>query len=308
MAIPNFQSVMLPLLQFAADGDEHTSAEAIEHIAKRFDLSDDERREMVPSGQQPRLNNRVAWSRTYLKNAGLLESTGRSRFRITNRGREVLARKPERIDVAFLMQFPEYVAFRNGTRKQESGDTISTVLLDSTDDSIETPEEQLASGYQRLHANLAQEILTRIMQSPPSFFEQLVVDLIIAMGYGGSRRDAGEAVGRSGDGGIDGIIKEDRLGLDAVYLQAKRWDGPVSRPVVQGFAGSLAGIHATKGILITTSRFTDDARTFVRNLGMKIVLIDGEQLAELMIEYGVGVTEVTRYTVKRLDLDYFEAE
>ena len=146
------------------------------------------------------------------------------------------------------------------------------------------------------------------MQSPPTFFEQLVVDLIIAMGYGGSRKDAGEAVGRSGDGGIDGIIKEDRLGLDAVYLQAKRWDGPVSRPVVQGFAGSLAGIHATKGILITTSRFTDDARTFVRNLGMKIVLIDGEQLADLMIEYGVGVTEVTRYTVKRIDLDYFEAE
>jgi restriction system protein len=208
----------------------------------------------------------------------------------------------------FLMQFPEYVAFRNGSHKSDTGSTRSVVLQEIANESVETPEEQLESGYQRLHENLSQEILTRIMQSPPSFFEQLVVDLIIAMGYGGSRKDAGEAVGRSGDGGIDGIIKEDRLGLDAVYLQAKRWDGPVSRPTVQGFAGSLAGIHATKGILITTSRFTDDARTFVRNLGMKIVLIDGEQLADLMIEYGVGVTEVTRYVVKRLDLDYFEAE
>ena len=175
-------------------------------------------------------------------------------------------------------------------------------------ESDETPEESLEASYQRLKVSLAQEILDRIKQSPPSFFEQTVIDLLVAMGYGGSRRDAGQAVGRSGDGGIDGIIKEDRLGLDTVYLQAKRWDSVVGRPVVQGFAGSLAGFHANKGILITTSRFSDDARRYVQNLGMRLVLIDGDELADLMIEYGVGVTEVTRYSVKRIDLDYFDAE
>ncbi len=172
----------------------------------------------------------------------------------------------------------------------------------------QTPEESLEASYQRLNRDLAREILARIKAAPPSFFEQTVVDLLVAMGYGGSRRDAGQAIGRSGDEGIDGIIKEDRLGLDTVLLQAKRWESPVGRPVVQGFAGSLAGFHAGKGIFITTSRFSDDARNYVQNLGMKIVLIDGEQLADLMIEYGVGVTEVTRYSVKRVDLDYFDAE
>jgi restriction system protein len=308
MPIPNFQLLLLPMLQLASDGEVHTASDSVEYLAAHLNLTDEDLREMLPSGTQRRFENRVAWARTHLKHAGLLEYPDRARFRITERGREVLAQEIDRLDMPFLMQFPEYVAFRNGSHKSDTGSTRSVVLQEIANESVETPEEQLESGYQRLHENLSQEILTRIMQSPPSFFEQLVVDLIIAMGYGGSRKDAGEAVGRSGDGGIDGIIKEDRLGLDAVYLQAKRWDGPVSRPTVQGFAGSLAGIHATKGILITTSRFTDDARTFVRNLGMKIVLIDGEQLADLMIEYGVGVTEVTRYVVKRLDLDYFEAE
>jgi restriction system protein len=299
---------MLPLLQFAGDGDEHTVSEAIDHLAQQFNLSEDDRREMLPSGRQRRFDNRVAWSRSYLKNAGLFTNPGRGRFRITDRGRQALAQRPKRIDIDFLLQYPEFVEFRNGSHKTKEAATAVSVLREPNVATSQSPEELLDSAYQSLQEDLSREILTRIMESPPSFFEQVVVDLIIAMGYGGSRRDAGEAVGGSGDGGIDGIIKEDRLGLDAVYLQAKRWDGPVSRPIVQGFAGSLAGIHATKGILITTSRFTDDARTFVRNLGMKIVLIDGNELADLMIEFGVGVTEVTRYTVKRIDLDYFEAE
>jgi len=206
------------------------------------------------------------------------------------------------------LQFPEFVEFRNGSRKPHGGQIITKTLEGSLEESLQTPEESLESSYQRLKDDLAQEILGRIMQSSPSFFEQVVVDLIVAMGYGGSRKDAGEAVGRSGDEGIDGMIKEDRLGLDTVYLQAKRWESVVGRPVVQAFAGSLAGAHANKGILITTSRFSDDAKGYVRNIGMKIVLIDGVELADLLIEYGVGVTEVTRYIVKRVDLDYFDVE
>ncbi len=305
MPIPGFKHVMLPLLQLASDGQEHTVAEAIDRLADYFDLSDEDRSEMLPSGNQRRFDNRVAWSRTYLKQAGLFCYPSRGRFKLTERGRQVLDGQPEHIDVPFLMQFPEFVA----TRSTPHLNSKSAVQPDEGDRaSEETPEELLDTAYQQLKRDLAQEIVDRIKQAPPSFFEQTVVDLLVAMGYGGSRRDAGQAVGRTGDGGIDGIIKEDRLGLDTVLLQAKRWDSVVGRPVVQGFAGSLAGFHANKGIFITTSRFSDDARSYVQNLGMKIVLIDGEQLADLMIEYGVGVTEVNRYSVRRIDLDYFDAE
>ncbi len=305
MVVPDFQSVMLPLLELAGDGQEHVVAEAVDRLAEHFNLSDEDRREMLPSGAQRRFDNRVAWARTYLKQACLFDYPGRGRFRLTDRGREVLRQNPDHIDVPFLMQFPEFVASRSSKRSSSSQTSPPT-----PDDAVneQTPEEDLESAYSRLKQDLAQEILTRVKAAPPSFFEQTVVDLLVAMGYGGSRRDAGQAVGRSGDQGIDGIIKEDRLGLDTVLLQAKRWESPVGRPVVQAFAGSLAGFHASKGILITTSRFSDDARNYVRNLGMRIVLIDGDELADLMIEYGVGVTEVTRYSVKRVDLDYFDAE
>ena len=305
MAVPEFKSVMLPLLELASDGQEHNVAEAVERLAEHFNLSEEDRREMLPSGTQRRFDNRVAWARTYLKQACLFNYPGRSRFQLTDRGREVLSRKPDHIDVPFLMQFPEFVASRS-SKQPPSSETSSPTLNDAVND--QTPEEELESTYLRLKQDLAQDILMRVKGAPPSFFEQTVVDLLVAMGYGGSRRDAGQAVGRSGDQGIDGIIKEDRLGLDTVLLQAKRWESPVGRPVVQAFAGSLAGFHASKGILLTTSRFSDDARNYVRNLGMRIVLIDGEQLADLMIEYGVGVTEVTRYSVKRVDMDYFDAE
>ncbi len=305
MAVPEFQAVMLPLLRLAGDGEIHTAAEAVDRLAVHFELTENDRREMLPSGTQRRFDNRVAWSRSYLKQAGLLESPGRGQFKITERGQEVLDEHPKRVDIPYLMRFPEFVAFRTSSHELKS--SVESAVS-SGQESNETPEESLEASYQRLKVSLAQEILDRIKQSPPSFFEQTVIDLLVAMGYGGSRRDAGQAVGRSGDGGIDGIIKEDRLGLDTVYLQAKRWDSVVGRPVVQGFAGSLAGFHANKGILITTSRFSDDARRYVQNLGMRLVLIDGDELADLMIEYGVGVTEVTRYSVKRIDLDYFDAE
>lgn len=300
MAIPGFQALMLPLLQMASDGTVHEVDEAIEHLAECFKLTDDERKEMLPSGTQRSFNNRVIWARSYMKQAKLLEYPGRSQFRITDRGLKILQTNPPRIDIAFLMQFPEFVEFRKGNRK--------AATKESGSDSEQTPEEALESSYQSLQESLAQELLDRIKASPPQFFENLVVDLLVAMGYGGSRKDAGQAVGQSGDGGIDGIIKEDRLGLDVVYLQAKRWEGTVGRPVVQGFAGSLAGYHANKGVMITTSQFSSDAVQYARSIGMKIVLIDGEQLADLMIEHGVGVSQVATYTVKRIDLDYFSAE
>lgn len=304
MPIPDFQSAMLPVLRLAQDGKDHTLREAVEALAVEFKATEEERNELLPSGRQRRLHNRVGWAKTYLQKAGLIEPNGRGRFRITPRGQEVLQRKPGRIDMKFLEQFPEYNAFaalRHDAAEEES----SAPELPSA---TETPEEILEESYQELRKRLADELLDRIKACDPKFFEKLVVDLLVTMGYGGSRKDAGQAVGQSGDEGIDGIIKEDRLGLDVVYIQAKRWSNTVGRPVVQAFAGSLEGQRARKGVLITTSDFSREARDYVRQIEKKIVLIDGGELAKLMIDHGVGVTEVATYTVKKLDLDYFGDE
>jgi restriction system protein len=298
MAVPDFQSVMLPLLRVVGDGQEHTLSETIETLAQQFGLTQDERREMLQSGNQSRFDNRVGWARTYMKKAGLLEITGRAKFRITPRGIEVLKKKPDRIDIKFLKQYPEFLEFQNLSRQH----------VDEEEDEkkrSETPEEVLEASYQKLRRDLAHDLLERVKSSPPRHFENLVVDLLLAMGYGGSRKDAGEAIGQSGDGGIDGIIKEDKLGLDVVYIQAKRWEATVGRPVVQAFAGSLEGQRARRGVLITTSQFSQDAKDYVTRIEKKIVLVDGEQLAQLMIDHDIAVAEVARYTVKRVDLDYF---
>ena len=313
MTIPDFQSIMLPLLEIVKDGQEHSHREVRESLAAQFNLSDAEKRELLPSGRQARFDNRVAWSRAYLKKAGLIENTRRGIFRITADGLELLKNKPSRIDIKFLMRFPGIKEWhRPSSRKAEDDETA---VLTSGDNGPEggavetqTPEEVLEASYLELRRALAQELIDRVMACPPKFFESLVVDLIVAMGYGGSRRDAGRAIGQSGDGGIDGIIKEDKLGLDIVYIQAKRWNNVVGRPVVQAFAGSLNGQRARKGIMITTSYFSPDARDYVGRIEKKIVLIDGVQLAQLMIDYGIGVAEVANYTVKRVDLDYFEDE
>ncbi len=302
MAVPDFQSLMLPLLVLNNDGAEHTTSESVKKLTDEFQLTDQERKELLPSGRQTRFNNRVSWAATHLRKAGLLKSTGRGRFQITKRGQEVLISKPEKIDLKFLDQFPEHVAFRTASKK--SSPESSPVQ----EDSEQTPEETLELSYQELRQDLAQELLELAKSSTPSFFEKLVVDLLVAMGYGGSRKDAGQAVGQSNDGGIDGIIKEDKLGLDVVYIQAKRWEGTVGRPVVQTFAGSLEGFRARKGVLITTSNFSRTAEDYVGRIEKKIVLIDGEQLAQLMIDHGVGVGEVASYTIKKVDLDYFETE
>jgi len=300
MAIPDFQTLMLPLLELAADGQEHLVRDSIDRLADQFGLSEAERRELLPSGQQPTFDNRVAWARTYLKKAGLLEAPRRGYFRLTQRGREVLASKPDQINIGFLSRYPEFVKFRTTRHPRTRVEDASSV---STGDA--TPEEAVEVAYQEIRTGLSAELLQVVKSCSPAFFERLVVDLLVKMGYGGTRKDAGQAIGASGDGGIDGIIKEDRLGLDIVYIQAKRWENPVGRPDLQKFAGALQGQRARKGVFITTSSFTRDALDFAQSIDSKIVLIDGDTLADLMIDYGVGVTPFAKYELKRIDGDYF---
>jgi restriction system protein len=303
MAIPDYQSLMLPLLQFAEDKKEHSLHEAIKFLAEKFSLTENEQQELLPSGKQTIFKNRVGWARTYLSKAGLLVSTKRGFFQITDRGIYSLNKSPERIDNRFLRQFPEFNEFQN--RKNEKTEKIE---LENQEDINKTPEESLETAYQTILINLATEVLDKVKSCSPNFFERLVVELLVKMGYGGTLQDAGKAVGRSGDGGIDGIIKEDRLGLDVIYLQAKRWEGNVSRPEIQKFAGALLGNQARKGVFITTSDFTKEARDYVRTISSNIILIDGEELAELMIDYNVGVSVATTYEIKKIDSDYFSEE
>jgi restriction system protein len=306
MAVPDYQSVMLPLLQFASrKATEISTNEAVDALAKELALTEDDLKELLPSGIQSTFINRVGWASTYMKKAGLLETTRRGFYRITDRGRDLLKKQPKAINVKLLKQYPEFLEFQQlkGTR---SGDKTNE-LKKTPDISTATPSEALEEAYENLRDELADELLGRLKNISPAFFERVVVELLVKMGYGGSRADAGKAIGRSGDGGIDGIIKEDKLGLDVVYIQAKRWDNnPVGRPDVMQFAGALQAQRANKGIFITTSRFTDDARNYVSQIGSKIVLIDGEQLTSLMIEHDVGVSTVSLYPVKKVDSDYFE--
>ena len=306
MGVPDYQSLMLPLLRFAGEKKGETStSEAVEVLAKELHLTDEDLKAMLPSGTQFIFVNRAGWASTYMKKAGLLEVTRRGFYRITPRGNELLNKKPTAINVKLLKQYPEFLEFQKlkGTR---SGD--KTVESKETPDiSTATPSEALETAYENLRDELADELLGKLKKTSPSFFERVVVELLVKMGYGGSRADAGKAIGKSGDGGIDGIIKEDKLGLDVIYIQAKRWDNnPVGRPDVMQFAGALQAQRATKGIFLTTSRFTDDARSYVSQIGSKIVLIDGDQLTTLMIEHDVGVSTVSLYPVKKIDTDYFE--
>ncbi len=302
MAIPGYQDVMLPLLQLMSNDRVYQNKEVFEPMAAHFELSESERAVMIPSGRRTAFQSRVAWARTYLFQAGLIERVSRGHYRITERGHSVLKSSPERIDFNLLRQFPEFRSFEGRTAKKSSINTTES------EGSQATPQELMAAGYQEVRQQVAQGLLHQIKDSAPEFFEQLVVDLLVAMGYGGSRADAGQAVGGSGDGGIDGIIKEDKLGLDAVYLQAKRWESPVGRPVVQAFAGSLEGHRARKGVMITTSTFSRDAEQYVGMIEKRIVLIDGEQLAQLMIDHGIGVSAEETYTLYRIDYDYFTEE
>ena len=303
MTIPDFQAIMLPLLQYASDGKEHSLRDAITFLADVFNLSDEERKELLSSGQQAVFDNRVGWARTYLKKAGLFISPKRGFFQITDRGKEILSQNPSEINLKFLNQFPEFIEFK--TTKKDNDKSEPEII----ETSETTPQESIEFGYQKIRKELELELLNRVKSCSPDFFERLVVDLLVKMGYGGSRRDAGRAIGKSGDGGIDGIIKEDKLGLDIVYVQAKRWDNTVvGRPEIQKFVGALHGQRARKGVFITTSRFSQEAREYVSIIDSKIVLIDGEELAQLMIDNHVGVSTVSIYEIKKIDSDYFTDE
>ena len=299
MTIPDYQTVMLPLLRYLADGRDHPMREVVEAMAAEFALSPDEQQSLLPSGTSTVIGSRVGWARTYMKNARLVDSPKRGVLRITARGAEVVKASPSRVDVKFLEQYPEFIEFRTRHDQPAQGEPQITTL---------TPEEALEEAYQTLRASLEAELLQRIKGASPAFFERLVVDLLVKMGYGGSFRDAGQAVGKSGDGGIDGIIKEDRLGLDVIYIQAKRWEAVVGRPEIQKFAGALQGHRARKGVFITTSDFTRDAHEFAGKIESKIVLMDGLTLARLMVDNGVGVSLVGSYELRRVDSDYFTEE
>ena len=304
--IPDYQSLMLPLLQLVSDKEEYKYRELIENLALEFKLTDDERKELLASGNQPIFDNRVGWAKTYLKKAGLIDSPSRATFVITELGLKVLGKKPERIDTKYLRQFPSFLEFlhpdKNEVESEETGLSQETLSR--------TPEENLDKAYQQLRKSLASELLNKVIDLSPAFFERLVIDLLVKMGYGGSIKDAGKAIGKSGDEGIDGTIKEDKLGLDIIYVQAKRWKpgNVVGRPEIHKFIGALAGQGAKKGIFITTSSFTKEAIDYTPKNETKIVLIDGERLAQHMIDYNIGCSIQQIYELKRIDSDYFDEE
>lgn len=301
MSIPDFQSLMLPVLRKSASG-EVSIQHVVDELAGDYGLSDEERAELLPSGRQTTFANRAHWAKSYLGKAGLIELTRRSHFVITEAGRAVLASPPDRIDIPYLRRFPVFEAFRF-----PSEDQAQPASEEATSSSL-TPDEIMRQARDRLDADLGVELLSRIQAAPPAFFERVVVQLLIAMGYGGSLARAGRALGRSGDGGVDGVIDEDALGLDRIYVQAKRYgdDNPVGPGAIRDFFGALDQFKAGKGLFVTTSSFTPAANKTVEGLSKRIVLIDGARLTRLMIDHGVGCRVEDTLFVKKLDDEFFE--
>jgi len=319
LTIPNYQTLMSPALKIASDGKEHGVREITERLAVQARLSEQEKAELLPSGRRAKFANRVGWALTHLKKAKVLDSTERGKWQITQRGVKLFEENPTGVDNDVLSQFPEFREFKQWTTAEETTGAglpedpdltgTHTVETPTRTYDLDIPREALEWNYKSLRDQLASDLLEQTKKCSPSFFERMVVALLVAMGYGGSLKDAGRAIGRSGDGGVDGLIKQDKLGLDAVYIQAKRWDkGIVGSPELQKFVGSLEGHHATKGVFITTSKFSEEAKRYLDKVNKKVVLVEGKQLAELMIDYGIGATEDTTYTVKKLDPDYFFEE
>jgi len=312
MAVPDYQSLMLPVLRYAAETEQRVP-DLADRIANDLRLSEEEREERLPSGRQRVLHNRVHWAKFYMSKAGLIDSPARGRFIASEAGRRFLASNPEKLDTQTLMQIPVFAEFygRNG---QSSGDTGGKPSEEPSSDlmaaSSSTPEEQIGEAYRSLNAALRADLLDRIRENSPAFFEKLIVDLLVAMGYGGSHKNAAEQLGRSGDGGVDGVINEDRLGLDRIYVQAKRYaeGNTIKRPEVQGFVGSLVGLGATKGVFVTTSSFSKGAVEYAHNLTQRIILIDGTRLTGLMIEHGVGTRTQQTIHIQRLDEDFFSED
>ena len=298
-SVPTYEQLMFPLLQIAADRNSYRVRDVAGKVADRLSLPDDSRQQTLPDGRN-KLIHRLEWARTYLKKAGLFEYPSRGFFKITPRGLTALKESPNGIDNKYLQRFPEFLEFKQ--RRHEQPEDVDTDNVQALD-----PEESIENGYQALRTEVEEELLKRVKSAAPEFFEQLVIDLLLRMGYGGSRKDAGRAIGKSGDEGIDGVIDEDALGLDVVYVQAKRWsDRIVTRQDIQQFVGALQGKRARKGVFITTSTFAQTARDYVKTIENKVVLIDGSTLAGLLFQHGVGVSEVKSYVLKRIDTDYFE--
>ena len=291
-------------MQYIADGKEHSTTEIHNSLAQQFNLTTNEVNQYLPSGNQKIFYNRVFWAKAHLKMAGLLENTKRAHFTITVRGQQVLSTKPKEINVKFLKQFPKYL--ENSGGKNRINEKQNPIEIGNDIELNKTPEELLDYSYSQLKKELAIELIEKIKECSPSFFERLVVDLLIKMGYGGSRKEAGKVIGKSSDGGIDGIINEDKLGLDTIYIQAKKWENTVPIAQIRDFAGSLLSKKAKKGIFLSTSDFPKSAYDFVSSIEPKIVLINGKELAELMIENGVGVATKMNYEIKKMDTDYFE--
>jgi restriction system protein len=302
--IPDFQSLMRPILEYHARGEDRPRRALVEHLASRFELTGEERRELLPSGTQRRFDNRVAWSLSHLTHAGLLERPARGVTRITERGVDILESHPERVDLSVLNEFEEYREFRSPSSDDREDAPQRAAEASESDAS---PEETIETAVDTLKTALAHDLRSKLASSSPEFFEQVVVDLLLAMGYGGSKREAGERLGQSGDMGIDGVVREDILGLDAIYLQAKRWDPSrtVGRPDVQGFVGALHGARASKGVFLTTARFSREAQDYAATVTPRVVLIDGAEMTRLMIDHGVGVVARQTYTLNRIDEEYF---
>jgi len=307
MTIPDFQTIMKPLLKLTSDGAEYKTSELIDKLAVEFQLTDEERNTMQPSGYSKLFDNRAHWARKYLKEAGLVDAIKRGYIKITSDGLKVVNENPERITIKYLKQFDKFQEFEKINKKESDNNESKEEVV--TDEIIHTPEDNIEKAYTNLKSILIQELLEKVKEQTPEFFETLVIDLLLKMGYGGSRSDAGHTTKRTGDEGIDGTIYEDRLGLDIIYIQAKKWDkGTIGRPEIQKFVGALHGQRAKKGIFITTSRFSNEAYDYTNTIESKVVLIDGEKLANLMIDFEVGVSKYKSFEIKRIDSDYFEAE
>lgn len=298
--IPDFQTIMLPLLKAFQNGKEKTSKELREEMVSHFNISEDEQKEKIPSGKQPLYTNRVAWAIAYLKMADLISSPARAVYTITEEGKKVLENPPEKITINFLKQFDSFSKNRNPEKDTE---------LDDNNQIVEkTPDELIEIGYKQVKNELSLQILNQIKDCSPYFFEKIVLDLLIKMGYGGSEMANGEVTPKGSDEGIDGIIKEDKLGLDKIYIQAKKWENCVGRPEIQKFVGALQGKRAKKGIFITMSTFTKEALEYAENLDVAVILIDGKKLANYMIENELGVSLKQNYKIFNVDTDYFIEE
>lgn len=302
--IPDYQTLMLPVLKSVSDGKSHRIKDITVSLSKEFSLTDEELNILIPSGSQSVFYNRVGWAKTYLKKAGLLESESKGIVRISERGKRVLEENPSKIDNKYLKKFDEFIEFQNRVNPKKEKFEAETDYIN------QTPEELIETAFQDFQKTLAEDLLEKIRTVTPAFFEKLVVALLVKMGYGGSIKDAGQAVGKTGDEGIDGIIKEDKLGLDVIYIQAKRWkeNNIIGRPEIQKFVGALAGQGAKKGIFITASSFSKEALEYKPMNDTKVILIDGMELANLMIEYNLGVAPLHNYELKKIDGDYFEEE